>query len=56
MTDSDKDAARKNEPEPFRRFAALAAQVIAVPKAAIDKREAAWKNRPTKHKPRKSGD
>lgn len=37
------DAQPKAEPSPFERMQALAARVMAVPKAEVDKREQKWR-------------
>ena len=45
---------RKESSEAFRRFDRQATQVIAVPKAEIDKREAEWKRERLVQKRQKS--
>lgn len=38
------------EPTPFEKFAAVAKQVVSVPKAEMEKREKAWKKEREKTK------
>ena len=45
----------KTEPTPFEKFRAFAQQVISVPKAEIDRREAEYKKRRAESKKRKHG-
>jgi hypothetical protein len=47
------DSSAPKEPSPFEKFAAVAKQVVSVPKAEMEKREKAWQKQRAKVKARK---